>query len=322
MQRRQFMLGLPLAMAATPPATRASWVRRADMPVARSETPAAVLDDLVYVAGGFGAGAHADRYDPAANTWTRLADLPVETNHPGIAAFQGQIVVAGGYSMDGASAHQGMWVHRGDADRWETIGELPKPIGAFGFVAVNDELYLVGGALNSLNGDPSAATWRWLPRTGQWEKRAPLSHAREHMAVVGVGGLIYAVGGRAHGRDSDELGSAVERYDPVADAWEVLAPLPHPRSGLNGAAACQSAIAAGGETSRNVFATVQYLTAHSGDWELLPDLPAAAHGVAVAAIGQRLYAIGGSTLAGRVQNVSAVHELNLETALGACASER
>jgi non-specific serine/threonine protein kinase len=322
MQRRQFMLGLPIALVATPLTTGATWKRRTDMPVARSETPAAVLDDLIYVAGGFGAGARADRYDPATDHWEQLADLPVETNHPGIAVSQGQIVVAGGYSMDGASAHQGMWAHRGDANRWEQIGELPEPMGAFGFVAIDGDLYLVGGALDSLNGEPSAAMWRWLSREGQWEVRAPMAHAREHMAVVATGGRIYAVGGREHGRDSDDLGSAVERYDPAADAWESLAPLPHPRSGLNGAAANGGVIIAGGETSRTVFADVDFLPVKSGDWESLPDLPVAVHGVAIAAVGHRLYAIGGSTLAGRVQNVPAVHELNLGTTLDARASER
>jgi non-specific serine/threonine protein kinase len=322
MHRRQFILGLPLALIATPQSPGATWKRRTDMPVARSETPAAVLDDLIYVAGGFGAGARADRYDPMTDTWERLADLPIETNHPGITAFQGRIVVAGGYAMDGASAHQRMWAYRGDANRWEQIGELPKPMGAFGFVTTDDDLYLVGGALDSLNGEPSAATWRWLPREEQWEARAPMAHAREHMAVVATLGRIYAVGGREHGRDSDELGSAVERYDPATDTWESLTPLPYPRSGLNGAAANGGVIIAGGETSRKVFADVQFLPRHLGDWASLPDLPVAVHGVAIAAVGQRLYAIGGSTLAGRVQNVSAVHELNLETALDARASER
>jgi len=55
-------------------------------------------------AGGFGAGARADRYDPATDVWERLADLPVETNHPGITVLEDRVIVAGGYAMDGASA--------------------------------------------------------------------------------------------------------------------------------------------------------------------------------------------------------------------------
>jgi N-acetylneuraminic acid mutarotase len=248
----------------------------------------------------------------------QLADLPVETNHPGIAVFQNQVILAGGYSMDGASSFSRMWLYRNDSDEWEPIGDFPEPMGAFGLVELDDSLYLVGGALGSLNGEPSAAVRQWSAREGRWEERAPLSAPREHLAVVAAGGSIYAVGGRAHGRDSDELGGSVERYDPAADAWERLESLPHPRSGLNGAAICGNIVVAGGETSAHVFGDVQMLNTVDGTWGALPDLPVAVHGVAIAALNDRLFAIGGSTAAGRVRNVSNVYALDFSESLAGC----
>ena len=320
MHRREFLMGVPLLFTGTPEPSPGEWERRADMPMARSEMPATVFDGEIYVAGGFGAGSRADRYDPATDQWQRLADLPVETNHPGITTLGGRVIVAGGYAMDGASAHRGVWAYDPDSDSWEVIGELPASMGAFGLAALDGDLYLVGGALGSLNGEPSAGVWRWRAGDGSWEERAPLAHAREHLAVVTVGEQIYAVGGRAHGRDSDQLGSAVERYDPTADKWDALTPLPHPRSGLNGAAACNAVIVAGGETSQQVFADVQMLATDDTHWASLPDLPVAVHGVALASVNNRLFAIGGSTLAGRIQNVTAVYQLHLGTTRGTCAS--
>jgi N-acetylneuraminic acid mutarotase len=321
MHRRTFLSGFSLLWFATPePSPSPGWTSRAAMPVGRSEMPAATLDGLIYVAGGFGAGARADRYDPTTDTWEQMADLPVPINHPGIAAYQQQIVVAGGYSMDGATAHDAMWAYESDSNAWEQIGDLPEPMGAFGLVTMQDDLYLVGGALRSLNGEPSAKTWRWFSREGRWEERAPLSRAREHMATVAVGGAIYAIGGRAHGRDSDELGSLVERYRPDIDAWEVLDPLPHPRSGLNGVAVCNHVVVAGGETSSRVFADVQLFNTTDGTWSALPDLPKAVHGVAIAAIEERLFAIGGSTEAGQIQNVATVSALEIGHSGIACGS--
>jgi N-acetylneuraminic acid mutarotase len=320
MLRREFLAGASLFWIATPePPTTTKWVERAQMPVARSETPAVAHDGLIYVAGGFGAGSRADRYDPDADQWEQLADLPVETNHPGIAVFQNQVVLAGGYSMDGASSYRLMWAYSNDSDEWEPIGELPAPVGAFGLVELDDSLYLVGGALGSLNGEPSAAVWQWAPGEGRWEERAPLSDPREHLAVVAAGGSIYAVGGRAHGRDSDKLGGAVERFDPGTDAWERLAPLPHPRSGLNGARICGDIVVAGGETSPHVFGDVQMLNTVDGTWSALPDLPVAVHGGAIAALNDRLFAIGGSTAAGMVQNVPTVYALDVSESLATCA---
>ena len=320
MKRRQLLAAIPLTLIPTIPAQAATWERRADLAVGRSEMPAATLDGMIFVAGGFGAGARADRYDPVADQWQQLADLPVETNHPGIAAIQGRIIVAGGYTMDGQTAHDGMWAYRNDSDDWQVVGELPEPMGAFGLVAVGDELYLVGGALGSLNGEPSSATWRWQPEEGAWEERAPLTNAREHMATVSLCGFIYAIGGRAHGQDSDDLGSTVERYDPETDTWEKRAPLPEPRSGLNGATACNAIVVAGGETSTNVFANTQIYDPAGDTWQSLPDLPIPVHGVAIAAVETQLFAIGGSTAAGRVQNSSGVHALDLADIRITCAS--
>jgi N-acetylneuraminic acid mutarotase len=320
MDRREFLMGLPVLIAGTPEAKSGTWVRRAAMPVARSETPATVLDGKIYVVGGFGAGRRADRYDPATDAWERLADLPAETNHPGIAVLDDRVILAGGYAMDGASAHSGMWAYDPDADAWEVIGELPAAMGAFGLAMVDGDLYLVGGAIGMLGGEPTGSVWRWEPQDGTWEVRAPLTRVREHLAVVAMGGEIYAVGGRAHGKDSDQLGSAVDRYDPVEDKWDSLAPLPHPRSGLNGATVCETVVVIGGETSTRVFDEVQMLGSDGESWASLPDLPGAVHGVAVASVNNRLFAIGGSTLAGRVQNISATYQLDIGTIGGICAS--
>lgn len=318
MRRRQFILGIPAVVMASPEPAPGRWQRRADMPVARSETPAIVNDGFVYVAGGFDAGAAAHRYDPASDQWEQLADLPIALNHPGIASHHNHVIVAGGYAMDGGSAFRRMWAYNENQDEWEPIGELPEPMGAFGLATIQDDLYLVGGAVRSLNGDPSAATWRWLSREGSWEARAPLANPREHLALVAAQGNLYAIGGRVHGSDSSDLGSAVERYDPVADEWTSIQPLPHPRSGLNGTSICGSVIVAGGETSQKVFDVVQILNIADETWQNLPALPIAVHGAAIASLGSVLFAIGGSRAPGRVQSISSVFAMNVQTERSAC----
>src|SRR5688500_2930372 len=106
--RRHFLqgsaaIGLP-ALIATPESA-AAWESRADMPIGRSETPAAVLDGWIYVVGGFGADTAAHRYNPAAGLWEQIADYPLPVNHPGAAVLDGRVLVSGGYSPDGRSAY-------------------------------------------------------------------------------------------------------------------------------------------------------------------------------------------------------------------------
>lgn len=292
------------------PESSAGWESRMDMPVGRSETPAAALEGLIYVVGGFGADTAAHRYDPARDTWEQIADYPLAVNHPGIAVHRGRLLVGGGYGADGSSAHDEMNAYDPEADRWDLVGKLPLRMGAFGFAVLDEDLFLIGGAADYLGGPPQAGVSRWIQASGIWESAAALPHAREHLAVVAQAGAIFAIGGRAHNLDSGDLGAETSRYDPAADRWEELPPLPAPRSGLSGAPLCDGIVVIGGETAKKIFADVNYLDLDRMEWQSLETLPVARHGIAVSALAGTVYAIGGSTRAGQVANVTTVEALS------------
>ncbi len=72
------------------------------MPTARSEITSAVLDDKLYVIGGFENGhsttSVVEVYDPKADNWTSATPLPQPLDHTAAAAFGGKLyVVEGGY---------------------------------------------------------------------------------------------------------------------------------------------------------------------------------------------------------------------------------
>ena len=292
-----------------------TWQAGAEMPVKRSETPAIVHKGMIYIAGGFEADKRVDRYDPDTDTWSRLADLPFAINHPGIAVWQDRVIVAGGYSGDASSAFQDIWMHDAVDDEWSRIGLLPYAMGAFGLATIDEDLYVVGGALDHLGGEAVGTTWRMSPDTTEWSECAPMEHPREHLVVISHRDQIYAVGGRAHGSDSDLLGESVERYDPGLDKWERLAPLPHPRSGLAGTAVPGGIVVSGGETSTSVFSNVQFLGDSATSWKEMPPLPIPVHGAALVHQSHFLFAIGGSTKAGAVAGVRTTHRLELTCAL-------
>ncbi|MCA9567067.1 MAG: hypothetical protein KC656_04455, partial [Myxococcales bacterium] len=60
-----------------------------------------------------------------------------------------------------------------------------------------------------------------------WTEVAPMAVPRERAAVVVHDGSVLVLGGQ----DTTGPLSAVERYDPVTDTWQSLAPLPTARSG-------------------------------------------------------------------------------------------
>ena len=312
--RRGFLQGFAALGLSTPfasPDAALNWTGRAEMPVGRSETPAAVIDGQVYVVGGFGADTSAHRYDPAEDSWAQIADYPLPVNHPGIAVMDGRLLIGGGYGPDGGSAHKEIFAYEPASDAWEQVGALPLRMGAFGFAVLDETLYLVGGAADFLGGPPQDGVARWDESGGLWKPLAPLPHPREHLAVVAQAGAVIAIGGRAHNLDATDLGAEATTYDPGADRWDELPPLPAPRSGLSGAAVCDGVVVIGGETSTEVFDDVDFLDLNRMEWSALPPLPVARHGIAVAASGDSIFAIGGSTQAGRVANVTSVDALSL-----------
>ena len=86
-----------------------TWRKVADMPTRRYYPKAAVVNDIIYVFGGWfeekGVKTHypvrVDAYDPATDTWTRKKDMPVSRVHPAVGAVDGKIYVIGGVNRLG-----------------------------------------------------------------------------------------------------------------------------------------------------------------------------------------------------------------------------
>ena len=63
-----------------------------------------------------------------------------------------------------------------------------------------------------------------------WERVGQMARARAGHGVAVLNGKLYAVGGYDGGDlSSGTTLSSVERYDPAANAWEEIAPMPTAR---------------------------------------------------------------------------------------------
>lgn len=297
---------------ATPAPTR--WLQGVPIPEARSETAAAVIDERIYVAGGFHAGSRVDAFDPPSQAWIEIAPLPIEVHHPGVAALGGSLHVAGGYLNNGHSAVRALWRFDAAGGAWQPLRPLPEPKGAFGLVAADGALFAVGGAFGKLGGQVSGDLLRYDPHLDQWEALEPMPTPREHLAAAFVNGKIHAIGGRANGDESDEFGAAHEVYDLAAGSWSTAEPLPVPRSGLSGVAVDGTIVVLGGEREDVTFADANRYNPSTGTWEALPPMPTARHGLASAYLGGLLYAITGSVKAGGVDNTPVVEVLPIDAA--------
>ena len=97
-----FMMGL-IPLNASLAAVESSWSAGAPMPIAKSEIVGAVLDDKVYIIGGFdknGSSTTVETYDPVADKWAFSDPLPRPLDHAAAASFNGKLYVVGGGYLD------------------------------------------------------------------------------------------------------------------------------------------------------------------------------------------------------------------------------
>ena len=188
-------------------------------------------------------------------------------------------------------------LERYDASTNEWAEEAVATISAarrFAGTAVLDgKLYAVGGA------SPFMAfhqVERYDLATHAWEAVAPLATARTSHAMAVLDGKLYAVGGAVGGGTviQAELPSrSVERYDPVANAWEAVAPMATARCYHAVAVLDGRLYAVGGRRYDSTLSSVEQYDPATDTWQEVAPLATGRSEHTVAVLDRQLYAVGG-----------------------------
>jgi N-acetylneuraminic acid mutarotase len=263
-----------LALAATgceidgpPPEAEEGWARLAPVPEARTEVSVARIDERVYMLGGFGEPGDDER-PPAPTT---------------------------------------MWVYHTGDDRWESAGEIPGGgTHHAALVEVGGRLYLLGGYIdNSFR--PRGDVHIYDPAMDAWMGGAPMPTPRGALAYAVVNGRIHTVGGTVadkdaldpelHNTDSPDASVGThEVYDPVADSWERLAPMPtarnhHVAEGVGG----RLVVTAGRAGDDFTMTATEIYDPETDGWSEGAPLRTGRSGVAAAVLDEWMYVFGGET---------------------------
>lgn len=269
-----------------------AWHTGAGLPVALAEIAGAVIDQAIYVGGGFtppggSVAAWFGRYDTADDAWAKLADLPVAVHHPMMAAAAGRVWLAGGYTgaLNASTATRRLDAYDPAANRWTAMPDMPGRRAAGFMVALDGRLYVVGGI-----GDAEDRMWVYDVAAGSWSD-APGPTKREHLGAAVSGGRVYVVAGRGFGRGNTGV---LEAYDPAAGTWARLPDMPGVCGGCSAAATADGRIhVTGGEGGGRTYDDHFVYDPAAGAWSVAEPMPTARHGIAAAAVGARFYVIGG-----------------------------
>jgi N-acetylneuraminic acid mutarotase len=219
------------------------WSKRADMESSRFSPAATVLNDNLYVLGGYTnanqsadtitALASVEQYDPTDDVWTYRSDMNQSRWGFQAVALNGKIYAFGGVTTGGVPVSS-VEEYDPQVDSWSWKADMPVQRTSFGAIALNGKIYLIGGYTSDSSHEYVAEVHAYDPTSDSWTTNAPIPTPRETPAVVEVNHKIWAIGGTA--ASGIVTLATIEEFDPVKNSWITKPDLPSPRNVCYGAA--------------------------------------------------------------------------------------
>lgn len=215
-----------------------AWSKGVPLPTPRGALTATAVEGKIYAIGGAKNPSYStpelrptvpvenlainEVFDTATSTWSTARPMLTARNHHGAALIDGKIYVVGGRVGSTFIIGLSTNVNTNEAydlakDTWSSVFGVPTARSGVGVAVLNGRMHVLGGEayLNDLVG-----TFRtheaYDPKTNSWDRLPPMPTPRHGLAVVEIGGKIYAVSGAnvAGGGGPHEGVTVNEAYDP------------------------------------------------------------------------------------------------------------
>ena len=171
---------------------------------------------------------------------------------------------------------------------WSNGPSLPVARSEVAVATLDDDIYVIGGYANG-NVDQSLVEV-FNPAVRAWRAAASLRRGLNHVAAVGYRGKLYVFGGFSEQNNAAVADADV--YDPSANSWTPIAPLPRPLGSVSVAVLGNAIQLVGGRDANSVQTHLAYDPATNHYSERAP-LPIGRDHMGLVTYEGRLYAIGG-----------------------------
>ena len=214
---------------------------------------------------------------------------------------------------------------------WKKGAPFPEPDEELYGVASNGKLYVFGGFGG---GKAPGVAYEYDPVTDKWTKKTSMPRPAHHAALAAANGKIYVIGGFVPPKDTAiPVGGAWEpidnawEYDPAADSWKSLPPLPGKRGAAVAAEVGGKIYVIGGATTTEgskdpffsffgpsrVLGTNEVYDPATNKWESRAPMSVPRNHAFSGVVNGKIYVIGGRTGHGFIlsaTNTDVVEEYN------------
>ncbi len=156
------------------------------------------------------------KYDIAGGSWTRITASVPYSFTPCRAAVAANKIYVTGYSVLNRVEN---YEFDPATEAWATKPALTRPLSNYCIAGLNGKVYIAGGESQSTF-EYTSEMWEYTPGGASWVRKADLPMASAYGAGSAARGRVFAMGGWNNSY-ADNMA-----YDPVANSWAVLAPMP------------------------------------------------------------------------------------------------
>lgn len=188
------------------------------------------------------------QYDPSSDSWKALAPMPEPRQAGAAVAVGGKIYVIGGTGLLPGAANPPMaddiivvatnQVYDPATNQWATKRPMPTPRNHEAIGTVDGKIYVIGGRIGNANvgnmiSSPTDVVEEYDPATDRWRALNKMPTARSGQGWGTYQGMIYVLGGEVRDYHEDAILRDMEAFNPAANEWFRLQPMPTARHGVN-----------------------------------------------------------------------------------------
>lgn len=215
--------------------------------------------------------------------------------------------------------------------KWEKLAPFPEPAEEISGATANGKMYVFAGLAPGWR--PMGMVYAYDPAANHWTKKHDMALPSHHVAFATYGDKIYAFGGFVLPGSGPPgwvpINNAWE-YDPTADQWKALAPMPSKRGSALAAVVNDKIYVIGGASTipgskltilfptqpHMSVGTVEEYDPATNRWRECSPMPTPRNHAAVGVVFGKIYVIGGrvgAAFIGLASDVSVVEEYDPAT---------
>ena len=272
-----------------------AWKQMASMDMARHDPATCVIDNTIYLFGGFtsinSATASVLVYNTETNEWHAAANMDKAKVPSASDTINNKVYLTGGQILS-----NNIWQpintnqeYNSETDSYIDKKDSPIPIGFGATCTYNSIIYKFGGFANA--GENIKNSWTYNPANDTWNTISDMNSEHGVSNAQVVNDKMYVIGGIEGNPnlETEKTTGKVEMYSPQNNTWTAKEELPYPVSGHKSIVYNENILVFGGDNTNYIQ---QYNPAENA-WTIMQGMPFQRSPAAVQKVGKYAYIIGG-----------------------------